>query len=60
MTNEDITFCANKNCSYLECIRNPKNIKLPIPHSFAMFTECSKWNDNGAKWLFENTENNKD
>lgn len=32
---EDITYCSNSKCGYLRCERNPKHIKLPIPHSFA-------------------------
>ena len=32
---EDITYCSNNKCGYLRCERNPKHIKLPIPHSFA-------------------------
>lgn len=32
---EDITYCSNKKCGYLRCVRNPKHIKLLIPHSFA-------------------------
>lgn len=51
---EDITFCANENCKYTKCERNPKHIKLPIPHSFAMFTQCEKFSFDGARWLFEN------
>lgn len=51
MPNEDITFCANKNCGDMKCYRNPKHIKLPIPHSFALFTQCEKWTDKGAEWL---------
>lgn len=51
MASEDITFCANQNCSDMSCYRNPKHIKLRIPHSFALFSNCPKWNDNGAKWL---------
>lgn len=51
MASEDITFCANSKCSKLSCMRNKKNIKLPIPHSFALFTDCPNWNDDGAKWL---------
>ena len=31
---EDITYCSNNRCGYLRCERNPKHIKLPIPHSF--------------------------
>lgn len=50
--NDDITFCANKNCKDESCYRNPKNIKyIDIPHSFALFTECEAWDDKGAEWL---------
>ena len=49
---DDITFCANKKCKDLKCYRNPKNIKHhDIPHSFALFTQCEKWNDKGAEWI---------
>ena len=48
---EDITFCANQNCTDMKCMRNPAHIKLRIPHSFALFSECPNWNDNGAKWF---------
>lgn len=51
MPSEDITFCANKSCKDMNCYRNPKHIKLLINHSFALFTKCDKWNENGAKWL---------
>lgn len=51
MPSEDITFCANKNCSHMKCDRNPKHIKLLIPHSFALFTQCEKWSNKGAEWL---------
>lgn len=51
---EDITFCADKHCKYMKCERNPKHIKLPISHSFAMFTQCKKFSFDGARWLFEN------
>ena len=51
MASEDITFCANKSCSDMKCYRNPKHIKLLIPHSFALFEQCPKWKDAGAKWL---------
>ena len=32
---EDITYCANTKCENISCDRNPKNIRQPIPHSFA-------------------------
>lgn len=61
MLSEDITFCANYNCNDVGCYRNSKNIKLRIPHSFALFTQCPKWNDNGAKWLLKQMdEDNKE
>lgn len=43
MPSEDITFCMSDRCEYMKCIRNPKHIKLPIPHSYAWFegtNEC--------------------
>ncbi len=33
---EDITWCGKWDCENLECFRNPKHIKLDIPHSFAL------------------------
>lgn len=51
MASEDITFCANENCEDMKCYRNPKHIKLPIPHSFALFEQCPKWKTKGAEWL---------
>ena len=51
MFSEDITFCANSNCENIECYRNPKRIKLNIPHAYALFSQCEKWSDDGAKWL---------
>lgn len=42
---EDITFCMNSNCNIMECYRNPKHIKLQIPHSFAVLedtVDCKK------------------
>lgn len=51
MASEDITFCANKNCGDMKCYRNQKHIELLIPHSFALFTQCAKWTDEGAEWL---------
>lgn len=35
MPSEDITFCFNWNCRRMKCERNPKHIRLDIPHSFA-------------------------
>lgn len=51
MGSEDITFCANFNCSDTSCYRNEKNIKMPIPHSFGLFPDCPKWQYSGANWL---------
>lgn len=51
MPSEDITFCANKGCRDLKCERNPKNIRLLIPHSFALFPNCPKWVTGNAEWL---------
>lgn len=51
MFSEDITFCANNGCENMECHRNPKHIKLDIPHSFALFGQCPDWSEDGAKWL---------
>lgn len=51
MSSEDITFCANKECCDQKCERNPKRIRLPIPHSFAFFSACPKWKEKGAAWL---------
>lgn len=51
MASEDITFCANKKCAHMKCERNPKHIRLPIPHSFAYFQDCPRWKENGAEWL---------
>lgn len=45
MASEDITYCINENCDYMKCFRNPKHIKLPIPHSFAFLEnteDCPK------------------
>ena len=32
---DDITFCTNKKCTITKCMRNPKNIRVHNPHSFA-------------------------
>ena len=54
MASEDITFCANRYCQVKSCPRNMKNIRIfSIPHSYAMFRECEKWKENGAKWIDE-------
>lgn len=50
---EDITFCSNFNCGDMDCVRNPKHISLPIPHSFCLFTKCEKWTYKGTEWLIE-------
>lgn len=34
---EDHCYCLNHNCDEMKCWRNPKTIKLPIPHSFSNF-----------------------
>lgn len=59
MASEDITFCANKGCPDMKCERNPKHIRLPIPHSYALFANCAKWKPNGAKWLIDLIEGAK-
>lgn len=54
MASEDITFCANRGCNDMKCYRNPKHIRiLDIPHSFALFRDCSKWREGNARWLTE-------
>lgn len=60
MASEDITFCANKGCTDMKCDRNPKHIKLPIPHSFSLFTNCPKWKPGKASWLTRQLEDKKD
>lgn len=51
---DDITFCANKECCDTSCHRNPANIKHnDIPHSFTLFVQCEKWNEEGAAWLLK-------
>lgn len=59
MSSEDITFCANRNCCDMNCYWNPKHIKLDIPHSFALFDKCEKWNKGGAYWLTSQIEDRK-
>lgn len=56
MASEDIAFCANIGCADIKCERNPKNILQPIPHSFALFTDCPKWINGNARWLTEQIE----
>lgn len=54
MMSEDITFCANKSCSDMNCHRNPKHIRIKdIPHSFALFMQYPKWENSGANWMLE-------
>ena len=60
MASEDITFCANKGCTYMKCERNPKHIRLQIPHSFALFTDCPKWKPGNSRWLTDQIERCKD
>lgn len=50
---EDITFCANSKCDDKSCKRNMKKIKLSIPHAFAPFTQCEKWDVAGGEWLMK-------
>lgn len=59
MLSEDITFCANKWCKDMKCERNPRHIRLPIPHSFALFPDCPKWKPGNARWLTQQLEDNK-
>lgn len=57
MPSEDITFCANRNCTDMKCHRNPKHIRIfNIPHSFALFDKCPKWSYVGAAWLIKQME----
>ena len=56
MASEDIAFCANKGCTDMKCERNPKRIRLLIPHSFALFPDCPKWKPGNAKWLTKQLE----
>lgn len=60
MASEDITFCANKACTDMKCERNPRHIRLPIPHSFALFTDCPKWKHGNSKWLTIQVEDKED
>lgn len=60
MWSEDITFCANQACEDMTCKRNSKHIKLQIPHAFSLFSQCPKWNDDGAKWLTKQMTNEED
>lgn len=57
---EDITYCANLNCTDMSCPRNEKHIKLRIPHSFGLFDDCPKWNMSGAKWLTDQIIGNRE
>ena len=56
MVNRDTTFCANKNCKDKNCIRNCNVVKRDSQYSGAMFTECEKWDDAGARWLTSQLE----
>ena len=57
MPSEDITFCGNMDCADMSCHRNPKHIRMiDIPHSFALFDKCPKWNWVGAAWLVKQME----
>ena len=60
MASEDITFCSNVGCPDMNCERNPKLIRLPIPHSFAMFASCPKWKPGNARWLTKQLEDKED
>ena len=60
ISGEDITFCANLNCADMSCYRNPKHIKLDIPHNFALFNKCEKWNKSGAQWLVEQIDSDEE
>lgn len=60
MASEDITFCANKGCPDMKCERNPKHIRLLIPHSFALFPQCPKWKPGNAWWLTKQVEDKED
>lgn len=51
MASEDITFCANTGCKDMGCERNTKHIRLDIPHSFALFPDCKKWEVGNETWL---------
>lgn len=53
MASEDITFCANRACEELKCDRNPKRIRLAIPHSFSVFPDCRYFRANGAQWFYD-------
>lgn len=59
MASEDITFCANKGCPNMKCERNPKHIRLPISHSFALFRSCPKWKEGNAFWLTRQLEDKR-
>lgn len=40
---QGITFCSNWNCTKKKCPRNPKNIKLNIPHRFDNLEGTETW-----------------
>lgn len=56
---EDITYCFHYKCTNKKCERHPSNIKeYGIPHSYAFFDNCERWNTSGQqinKW-FERIE----
>ena len=56
MVDNNITFCANKNCKDMNCIRNCNGVKLDKYSNFAMFTECEKWDDAGAEYMIVHFE----
>ena len=56
MVDNNIAFCANKNCKDTNCIRNCNGVKLDKYNSFAMYTDCEKWDDEGAEWLTSQLE----
>lgn len=56
MASEDITFCANTGCKDMRCDRNQKHIRLDIPHSFALFPDCKKWETGNETWLADELE----
>ena len=47
---EDITWCMDWGCACMKCERNPKHIKLPIDHSYALLEgteDCYKTQNRG-------------
>lgn len=53
MSSEDFTFCMKDDCDNMKCFRNPKHIKLLIPHSYA-------WLEGTDDCLNTNRQSNKD